>query len=46
MNSRQFSVAEEEVVERIPVGNSADLIVNQTESSHINTDEDVVMDTN
>lgn len=49
-NSRQFSVAEDEVVERIVVGNSADMITTQeqasTQSSTTDMDDDVVMDAN
>ncbi|KAI8061217.1 hypothetical protein BDF21DRAFT_134883 [Thamnidium elegans] len=46
LTNRSFSVAEDEVVERITVGNSADLITNnnQPEPSTMNTDDDVVMD--
>ncbi|GAA5804250.1 hypothetical protein HPULCUR_009737 [Helicostylum pulchrum] len=53
LTNRSFSVAEDEVVERITVGDSADLITNNnqsepsamnTESSTMNTDDDVVMD--
>ncbi|KAG2211817.1 hypothetical protein INT47_004503 [Mucor saturninus] len=49
-NSRQFSVAEDEVVERIVVGNSADMITSQDQSfdqpSTTDMDSDVVMDAN
>jgi hypothetical protein len=50
--SRQFSVAEDEVVERVPVGESADIIItsqeqlHQEQSSSMDMDSDVVMDAN